>query len=67
MAPEPRADDKDPNPKESVIMAMKETDGKEILEKRNETDAEEQMTIATPIIEEITIEELAVDGICGIY
>jgi mycofactocin precursor len=46
---------------------MKETDGKEILEKRNETDAEEQMTIATPIIEEITIEELAVDGICGIY
>ncbi len=48
-------------------MAMKETDGKEILEKRKETDSEDQQITATPIIEEITIEELAVDGICGIY
>ena len=48
-------------------MQMKEKDVKENLEQKKETDTTEQQTIVPPILEEITIEELAVDGICGIY
>jgi mycofactocin precursor len=46
---------------------MKEHDVKETLEQKKETDTTERQTIVPPILEEITIEELAVDGICGIY
>ncbi|MFZ0131871.1 MAG: variant-type mycofactocin precursor [Desulfobacterales bacterium] len=46
---------------------MKEKDVKETLEQKQETDTVEQQSIVHPILEEITIEELAVDGICGIY
>jgi len=48
-------------------MQMKEKDVKETLEQKKETDTTEQQTIVPHILEEITIEELAVDGICGIY
>jgi mycofactocin precursor len=46
---------------------MKDKDVKETLEQKNEIDSTEKQAIAPPILEEITIEELAVDGICGIY
>jgi mycofactocin precursor len=39
----------------------------EALELSQETDNSKQASPAHPILEEITIEELAVDGICGIY
>lgn len=48
-------------------MQTKEIDIKETLEQKKETDTQNQQTIAPPFLEEITIEELAVDGICGIY
>lgn len=48
-------------------MQKKEKDIQEILEQKKEIDSPDQQTIVTPILEEITIEELAVDGICGIY
>lgn len=48
-------------------MQNNEKDVKEILEQKKETDAVKQETVTPPILEEITIEELAVDGICGIY
>ena len=34
---------------------------------RDDRDKKEQPPMTPPIIEEIKIEELAVDGICGIY
>jgi mycofactocin precursor len=37
------------------------------VEQRKELDNLEQEAIVTPVLEEITIEELAVDGICGVY
>jgi mycofactocin precursor len=46
---------------------MKEKDVKETVEQKKETDTTEQQTILPSILEEISIEELAVDGICGIY
>jgi mycofactocin precursor len=46
---------------------MKEKDILEKPEKRQEPDLQHQQTTVPPILEEITIEELAVDGICGIY
>ena len=48
-------------------MQIKDNDIKETLEQKKETDTVKQETFAPPILEEITIEELAVDGICGIY
>lgn len=48
-------------------MSMKEKEVKETIEHTRETDAKEEQHIVPPILEEITIEELAVDGICGIY
>ncbi|MGD2000664.1 MAG: variant-type mycofactocin precursor [Desulfobacterales bacterium] len=48
-------------------MQMKDKDVKETLEQKKEIDSTEKQAIAPPILEEITIEELAVDGICGIY
>lgn len=48
-------------------MQTQDKDVKESLEKKNERDSAKQQTIIAPILEEITIEELAVDGICGIY
>ena len=48
-------------------MPMKENETKETCTTNQETDATKQQTITSPILEEITIEELAVDGICGIY
>jgi mycofactocin precursor len=48
-------------------MEMKEKNVKEGMDPKKETDSTEQQAIAPSILEEITIEELAVDGICGIY
>ncbi len=48
-------------------MPMKENETQEIRKTNKETDNTKQQTITAPILEEITIEELAVDGICGIY
>jgi mycofactocin precursor len=48
-------------------MQMEEKDVRETLAQKKETDTTEQQAIVHPILEEITIEELAVDGICGIY
>jgi mycofactocin precursor len=48
-------------------MGKKEKDVKEILEHKKEAENNDSQTLAPPILEEITIEELAVDGICGIY
>ena len=48
-------------------MQMKEKDVKDPQEQKKEIDTVKQETFAPPILEEITIEELAVDGICGIY
>ena len=48
-------------------MPMKENETKEIRTSNQDTDTTKQQTITPPILEEITIEELAVDGICGIY
>jgi mycofactocin precursor len=48
-------------------MQMKDKDVKETLEQKKEIDSTEKQAIVPPILEEITIEELAVDGICGIY
>jgi mycofactocin precursor len=42
-------------------------DIKETQEQKKETDTAKQQAVVSPILEEITIEELAVDGICGIY
>ena len=48
-------------------MQMEEKDAKETMEQKKETDSTEKQAIVPSILEEITIEELAVDGICGIY
>jgi mycofactocin precursor len=49
-------------------MKKVESEVKEILEQKNEMDnPSKQQDVVPPILEEITIEELAVDGICGIY
>ena len=48
-------------------MQTREKEVKENLEQKKESDPVNQETFAPPILEEITIEELAVDGICGIY
>ena len=48
-------------------MPINENETKEIRTTNQETDTTNQQTITSPILEEITIEELAVDGICGIY
>ncbi len=48
-------------------MPMKENETKEIRTTSKENDTTKQQTTTAPILEEITIEELAVDGICGIY
>ncbi len=48
-------------------MQMKDKDVNETIEQKKEIDSTEQQAIVPPILEEITIEELAVDGICGIY
>ena len=48
-------------------MTMKEKDILEKLEQKKDSDSKDQQATVPPILEEITIEELAVDGICGIY
>ena len=48
-------------------MSNQEKEMKEKLEQTKERDSLEQQPRVAPMIEEITIEELAVDGICGIY
>jgi mycofactocin precursor len=48
-------------------MKLQDKDIKETLEQKKETDTAKQQAVIAPILEEITIEELAVDGICGIY
>ena len=49
------------------MMKGVDKDGKETLEQKNESDSREPQVLPPPILDEITIEELAVDGICGIY
>ena len=45
-----------------------ESEVKEVPERKNDIDNSAKQHDAVPgILEEITIEELAVDGICGIY
>jgi mycofactocin precursor len=48
-------------------MQMEEKDCREPLEKKNEKETAKPQSPESAILEEITIEELAVDGICGIY
>jgi mycofactocin precursor len=48
-------------------MQMEEKDPRESLEQKNEKESTRSQTPDPAILEEITIEELAVDGICGIY
>ena len=48
-------------------MQIDERDSKESPEIKKEKNNSQQQPPANPIIEEITIEELSVDGICGIY
>lgn len=48
-------------------MPMKENETQESCTTNQDTDTTKQQTTTAPILEEITIEELAVDGICGIY
>ena len=48
-------------------MQIKDKDVNETIEQKKETDSTQQQAIVPHILEEITIEELAVDGICGIY
>ena len=48
-------------------MTMKDKQNQEALKHREGEETKEQPSTAPPIAEEITIEELAVDGICGIY
>jgi mycofactocin precursor len=48
-------------------MQKKDKEVTETLELSQEADTSKQTSPAPPILEEITIEELAVDGICGIY
>lgn len=48
-------------------MSMKEKENQKALKNIEEKETKEQPSTASPIVEEITIEELAVDGICGIY
>ena len=48
-------------------MVVKENEIKETLEQKEDKDFTEKQVCAPAIAEEITIEELAVDGICGIY
>ena len=48
-------------------MAMQDKDKQEIRELNQEKESPQHQAVVPPILEEITIEELAVDGICGIY
>ena len=48
-------------------MSSQEKELKENLAQVEETDAREPLPQVVPILEEVVIEELAVDGICGIY
>lgn len=48
-------------------MPIKDKDINKTHEPNEEKDINEQQAVVPPIVEEITIEELAVDGICGIY
>ena len=48
-------------------MSKHEKEIKEKLEQTKERDPVEEQRHVAPMLEEITIEELAVDGICGIY
>ena len=50
-----------------LTMSMKEKENQKTLKNIEEKETKEQPSTASPIVEEITIEELAVDGICGIY
>ncbi len=48
-------------------MQMSEKEFKENMDQNQDADVKDQKGMTPPIMEEITIEELAVDGICGIY
>ena len=48
-------------------MSMNDKETRELLECRQDENPDEQSETAPPIVEEITIEEMVVDGICGIY
>jgi mycofactocin precursor len=48
-------------------MQMEEKDLRQSVESKKEQDPTGKQPPEPAILEEITIEELAVDGICGIY
>ncbi len=48
-------------------MSIQEKEVKHPIEQGKESDAQKPQPQVVHILEEITIEELAVDGICGIY
>ncbi len=48
-------------------MSMNDKEARDLLDYKQDDHPDEQSEKAPPIIEEITIEEMAVDGICGIY
>ena len=48
-------------------MSMNNKESRDLLECRQDENPDEQTENAPAIVEEITIEEMAVDGICGIY
>ncbi len=50
-----------------TTMSMKEKETQDAPKCREDKETHEQQAAAPPFVEEITIEELAVDGICGIY
>lgn len=52
--------------KKRVIMKTNEKEMKRLKDQNEETDNDSQIN-GPPVLEEIVIEELAVDGICGIY
>jgi mycofactocin precursor len=54
-------------PKEYTHMQMEEKDPRQSLETKKEKEPTSKQPPEPAILEEITIEELAVDGICGIY
>lgn len=56
-----------PSKKGDGTMSTKQKEVKEKVERVKEIECQDQDAPVTPILEEITIEELAVDGICGIY
>jgi mycofactocin precursor len=59
--------DKIKTTKRKFAMSMQEKEPQDAIEQAGEINSQKPQHQVVPILEEITIEELAVDGICGIY